>query len=334
MAELTGKAISELPAATTINDTDLLALSQNGASKKITPPVLLSLVEGKISGLSGSLATYVRPNLLDNWYFAGNGSQNGNFPINQRGQEYYTNAGVTIDRWFKGTNGAINSITKAYGLLITPNTVLYQKLSTDTKDALDGKTCTLTLLTNDGKIRSGTFVYKSAPSSTITILNVAGVVKFECGIDGNIYITWLSSFNTGYFAIKLELGDTQTLAHQENGVWVLNEIPNFADELARCKRYYNKFPVETYLSGVYRPVEGAIRLTINESVNQNVSLGMSEFYVLTEAGGIQGSYVPTSIARTYWSPTAFTVDITSSFTSAAWTPVTLAIVNGTINADL
>ena len=38
-------------------------------------------------------------------------------------------------------------------------------------------------------------------------------------------------------AIKLELGDTQTLAHKENGVWVLNEIPDFGEQLARCQRY-------------------------------------------------------------------------------------------------
>lgn len=45
MAELTGKAISELPAATSIGDSDLLTLSQGGASKKITPPVLLTGVQ-------------------------------------------------------------------------------------------------------------------------------------------------------------------------------------------------------------------------------------------------------------------------------------------------
>ena len=37
-------------------------------------------------------------------------------------------------------------------------------------------------------------------------------------------------------AIKLELGDTQTLAHKENGVWVLNEIPDFGEQLRRCQR--------------------------------------------------------------------------------------------------
>ena len=39
-------------------------------------------------------------------------------------------------------------------------------------------------------------------------------------------------------AIKLELGDTQTLAHKENGVWVLNEIPDFGEQLRMCQRYY------------------------------------------------------------------------------------------------
>ena len=40
MAELTGKAISELTAATSLTDNDLFALSQNGASKKLTVQTL------------------------------------------------------------------------------------------------------------------------------------------------------------------------------------------------------------------------------------------------------------------------------------------------------
>lgn len=38
-------------------------------------------------------------------------------------------------------------------------------------------------------------------------------------------------------AVKLELGPQQTLAHQENGVWVLNEIPDFGEQLRKCQRY-------------------------------------------------------------------------------------------------
>ena len=42
-------------------------------------------------------------------------------------------------------------------------------------------------------------------------------------------------------AAKLEIGSTQTLVHQKNGVWVLNEIPNYAEELFKCQRYLVKF---------------------------------------------------------------------------------------------
>ena len=40
-------------------------------------------------------------------------------------------------------------------------------------------------------------------------------------------------------AAKLEYGDRQTLAHQDaDGNWVLNEIPDYGEQLARCQRYY------------------------------------------------------------------------------------------------
>ena len=44
-------------------------------------------------------------------------------------------------------------------------------------------------------------------------------------------------------AAKLELGDAQTLAKQdENGNWVLNDPPpDFGQELAKCQRYYQLF---------------------------------------------------------------------------------------------
>lgn len=41
MAELTGKAISELPESTTVNNSALVALSENGASKKMTLATLV-----------------------------------------------------------------------------------------------------------------------------------------------------------------------------------------------------------------------------------------------------------------------------------------------------
>lgn len=42
-------------------------------------------------------------------------------------------------------------------------------------------------------------------------------------------------------AAKLELGSTQTLAHLEGDKWVLNEIPDYGEQLRRCQRYFVNF---------------------------------------------------------------------------------------------
>lgn len=322
-------------------DTDELPVERGEYTYKATVDDIIS-GSSKVTEITEDLTTFVRPNLLDNWYFVGGGSQQGGgqFPINQRGQTSYS-AGYGIDRWTMGQNGTL-TINSGYITAANADTTYRRSFGQiiENPNRLRGKTVTATVLLSNGTLvtKSDT-IPASVPGSTEyhpTINFSNHTMRCEIAPSGMITFNFMvvQSSSISIVAVKLELGSTQTLAHQKNGVWVLNEIPNFADELARCKRYYNKFPVETYLSGGYRAGEGVIRLTINESVNQNVSLGMSEFYVWTEAGGIKGSYVPTSIARTYWSPTAFTVDITSSFTSAAWTPVTLTIVNGTINADL
>lgn len=60
------------------------------------------------------------PNLLDNCYFVGGGSQlgHGKFPINQRGATSYTGAGRMIDRWV-GQNSAGTMTLTADGLVFS-----------------------------------------------------------------------------------------------------------------------------------------------------------------------------------------------------------------------
>ncbi len=55
-------------------------------------------------------------------------------------------------------------------------------------------------------------------------------------------IVTMKSFGVDIKAAKLELGSTQTLAHKENGAWVLNEIPDFGEQLRRCQRYCRPIP--------------------------------------------------------------------------------------------
>ena len=60
-------------------------------------------------------------------------------------------------------------------------------------------------------------------------------------------------------AAKLELGSTQTLAHREGDRWVLNEVPDYGEQLRRCQLYSNMLP------GIYwlpQNADGTNRLTI------------------------------------------------------------------------
>ncbi|MCI6177002.1 hypothetical protein MR772_10820 [bacterium] len=71
---------------------------------------------------------------------------------------------------------------------------------------------------------------------TASALTTEGVVV--ASYDNNSKTISLTGTGQTFVAAKLELCSTQTLAHQENGVWVLNEIPNYGEQLARCKRYF------------------------------------------------------------------------------------------------
>ncbi len=75
---------------------------------------------------------------------------------------------------------------------------------------------------------TGLFSWTFTADSTMGVQGV-GIQFFNRAEDNNNYFV--------VKAIKLELGSQQTLAHKENGVWVLNEIPRFSDQLAACQRY-------------------------------------------------------------------------------------------------
>ena len=66
--------------------------------------------------------------------------------------------------------------------------------------------------------------------------------RIEFGHTENPYVDIASANDIDVKAAKLELGSQQTLAHQDkNGNWVLNEIPDFGEQLARCQRYFQLY---------------------------------------------------------------------------------------------
>ena len=156
---------------------------------------------------SGAEATgtlqVVNRNLLDNWYFVSGGSQLGDgvFPINQRGQTVYSGTNIYTIDRWR-TTGAQKSIE----------------------------------VSSDGL---------SLAHAGLTSNNSFFVQDLTQQIDTNATKTFDEIKAIQIQAVKLELGSEQTLAHnegtEENPVWVLNEVPDYGEELRKCQRYYQLF---------------------------------------------------------------------------------------------
>ena len=223
---------------------------------------------GKIVVLkSGGDSPYVAPfavrqNILDNAYFVGGGSQQrgGQFPINQRGSATYSPSATqyTIDRWTLRIYGSTVLSCDADGLSLTSGGSSFQAIMQSIengKASLAGKTVTLSALITHNDFDSNTYLSLTNGSSAIAAgtyllmepINRVGLISATVTVPeslSNNYVNVVISFNgtsgkkLTIAAVKLELGNTQTLAHQENGEWVLNEIPNYTEQLERCQRFF------------------------------------------------------------------------------------------------
>ena len=190
-------------------------------------------------GVEDSLATYPRPNLLENWYFVGGGSQQGYgyFPLNSNGQTSYIGAGDAIDRWYNYQSSVTSAITSD-GISIARSSGDFYSFvqKVNSPETLRGKTVTATLwATGHNRVRllsNGTSIADSGGSATSDELkSITGVVPNDT--TELLFVCYTSSAVTTIVkAAKLEIGSTQTLAHQESGVWVLNEVPSYGEEYA------------------------------------------------------------------------------------------------------
>lgn len=177
----------------------------------------------------------------------------------------YTGAGYTIDRWEIGEwNGSGTVTIEANGIRLTsensgPNSCLMtQKLKKPPLGTVFTMSILVTALgTNGGNLYFGVQDGNNAMSAYKLITEV-GLYTLEQRVDSDNlpgdYMSFIwgqdaSSAGSGntditVSAVKLELGSQQTLAHQENGVWMLNEIPDYGEQLRKCQRYcvaFNKY---------------------------------------------------------------------------------------------
>lgn len=181
--------------------------------------------------ISGAVKYRTNPNLLYNWYFAN--------PANQRGQMKYTESWkYSIDRWLCAGDG---KVTIADGHCVFYGAV-DQGLSVQMSD-IESKILTASLLFADGSLLSESAV---DTNQSIDIPFWSNIKDTYCGLNstdlsGHRRFRLYFNKNTPILAAKLELGDTQTLAHQDSsGNWILNEIPDFVEQLRRCMYYAEK----------------------------------------------------------------------------------------------
>ena len=204
---------------------------------------------GAVDGATGqgSAVRISNRNLLDNGDFRN--------PVNQRGQTSYTGNGYGIDRWRVSTNNSTAAVSVGDGCIDFTSDASGTYINfTSTVEKVQPGNYTLSFLVDDytkaqqiflqGKVSQMVFT-----SNLLTMtFSVAETSAIAVGIQKKA-----ASSTLKIYAAKLELGSVQTLAHQENGVRVLNDPPpNYAEELAKCQRYY-----QLYTSAAQRPTNGA-----------------------------------------------------------------------------
>lgn len=255
-------------------------------------------LDTSVTNVSNQLGTFVRPNLLDNWYF-GRPVDQRRGKIIQQGVNIYTDSALTtligpaayacpvveltstyakvqdakntssyyyaapadvvrgytgnrygVDRWKSEANGITTEIISG-GITISTTA---ESGATEVREYFEDVIPAGTMLTisaiisktaasKNGVVRV-TYVngqvglQKSLPDRAMDyeLVTLSQAATFD--VKGFVFRV---SNGEGYtvHAAKLELGPTQTLAHQDaDGNWVLNEVPKVGDELRECQGYH------------------------------------------------------------------------------------------------
>lgn len=211
-------------------------------------------------------------NLLDNAYFIGGGTA-GAFPVNQRGVTNPTKTNeVAIDRWY--LTGTLNCLSSGIQFSAGGNAI-YQKIDTPIANFLDGKEVTVSILFADGTFATGTNTFVALPQSNQYFIASGKVQAVSVTFPFPNLMLYCVDPTAVIAAVKLELGNRQTLARQVNGAWVLNDPPpDYGEELAKCQRYFQVFRTQalrpTY--GVdFRPTMAADTPTLGSFVIDGVT---------------------------------------------------------------
>ena len=270
----------------------------NSKQKVLTPGANISISGAVIS----TQAAPCNPNLLDNPDYA----------VNQRSITSITaGASYYADRWRKYGNAATGTVARGDVHIVSPGTTTFgwqQRMEADRLVA--GLTYTLSFLVKPISIDDLTQIRLSYGGALDTI---SGSIALPANTPLNAWTVFSYTFtlpesSDGFYNFrarasavpcefeigpgKLELGSVQTLAHQDSsGAWVLNEIPDYAEQLRRCQRYLyvQKANTRVNASGVLTTGKTAIYFGVTVPVPMRALPALlsapSVVQVRTTAGG-------------------------------------------------
>lgn len=255
-----------------------------------------------------------------------------------------------MDRWkFNNNNGKI--VLDDTGIMFTG---LYNYAEFDQRyefpENLSGKECTASILVDSLSGEGNFFLVIQNQEEYRTLQLSTGLNTFTSTFWSNSTTLrfFIQSQNVNesnppkihLLAAKLELGSTQTLAHKENGVWVLNEIPDYGEQLRRCQLYRWRFCPAEYVGSaiafgisanaaralIYLPEQMRTNPTLN--FNKNTGLFLT---------GVDGDIFGVTLALVWTSPNSICVEFQKS---GAFAPNSVYFVRGDgssaidISADL
>lgn len=155
----------------------------------------------------------------------------------------YCTVGYTVDRWRLGFDSGSSSLQLTNdGVIYNAGSIGgYENFSQPypKESCIVGQLYTISFLVDNFQNVNQVFNNKTGSKFDITENLISYTFSYNSTPDANpdIGIQFKKGTSTLIRAAKLELGSTQTLAHKEGDRWILNEIPDFGEQLRRCQRY-------------------------------------------------------------------------------------------------
>lgn len=252
---MAGKQVTELDALPSFTDNSLLPVHNGAGLKKGLLSQLVNYLGNKFSN----------PNLLIN----------PNFIINQRGKTEYTSNGYTVDRWSaynvtvnRIQNGGVNLTFKSKGSFT-------QVLEKNVENV------TLSI-----KVTQITGTVKLVCASKDIDINKPGVYSLSNNVDTSI--SQISLYN------KTETSASMTVEWiklEQGSIATTFIAPNVANELTKCKRYYNYiyffhvfYSATSNFDYSFSHVVQSMRIKPTVKLAQSSSSGLSKYSASVNAG--------------------------------------------------